>query len=58
MIKRRHKKFIAVVMVMIMCAAVMAIMSGCGKEAVEEKVTYTNPLTGAVTEEEVAAARP
>ena len=60
MIKGRHKRFIAVAMAMVMCAAVMVIMSGCGNEeaAVEEKVTYTNPLTGAVTEEEVAAARP
>ncbi|MBR3787152.1 MAG: DUF3048 domain-containing protein [Firmicutes bacterium] len=58
MIKGRHKRFIAVAMVMVMCAAVMVIMSGCGKEAVEEKVTYTNPLTGAVTETEVDTARP
>ena len=57
---RNHKKFITIAMVVVMCVAAMAVMSGCGKEeaAVEEKITYTNPLTGEVTEEEVAAARP
>lgn len=47
-------------MVVVMCVAAMAVMSGCGKEepVAEEKITYTNPLTGEVTEEEVAAARP
>ena len=47
-------KRIAVVVFLLICVAVMMLLSGCG----EEKVTYKNPLTGKVTETEVEAARP
>ncbi len=60
MMTKKHKKIITLSMVVVMCVAAMAVMSSCGKKepVAEEKVTYTNPLTGAVTEEEVEAARP
>lgn len=53
--KRARKGFIMII-VMVICAATMLIMSGCGAE--EEVVTYTNPLTGKITETEVDTPRP
>lgn len=59
MLAKKHKRFIIAAIIMVMCVATMVILSGCGdEEVVEEKVTYTNTLTGEVTEEEVEAARP
>lgn len=52
---KKARKILTVTAVMIVCVATMLMMSGCGEE---EVVTYTNPLTGAVTETEVEAARP
>ena len=42
-----------------MCLAITTVMTGCSKEKKpEEKVMYTNPLTGIQTEEPVETPRP
>ena len=64
MLTKKHKKILLMVLVVVLCMATMFTLGACGKEApaeepkAEEPVTYTNPLTGVVTEEDVEAARP
>ena len=53
---KKHRKTLISVLLVMVCAAAMVIFSGCGAE--EEVVTYTNPLTGKITETEVDTARP
>jgi len=53
---KKHRKALISVLLVMVCAAAMVIFSGCGAE--EEVVTYTNPLTGKITETEVDTARP
>lgn len=36
----------------------LILLGGCGKGEPEAKVTYTNPLTGEVSQEDIEAARP
>lgn len=56
---KKHKKIITLVLVAALCMAAMFTMGACGKEeAPPEPVTYTNALTGEITEQPVAAARP
>jgi len=57
---KKHKKIITLVLVAALCMAAMFTLGACGKEeeAAPEPVTYTNALTGAVTEQPVEAARP
>lgn len=57
---KKHKKILLTVLVVAVCAASMFTLGACGKEeaAAEEPVTYTNALTGEVTEQPVEAARP
>lgn len=57
----KHKKIVTLILVAALCMATMFTMSACGEEkeeAAKEPVTYTNALTGAVTEQPVEAARP
>ncbi|MDO4745974.1 MAG: DUF3048 domain-containing protein [Bacillota bacterium] len=49
------KKIITIALSLIMCVAAVFVLSGCGEE---EVVTYTNPLTGKITETEVTTPRP
>ncbi len=56
MTAKKHRKTLVSVLLVIMCATAMVVFSGCGAE--EEVVTYTNPLTGKITETEVETARP
>lgn len=53
MLRRKTKKILMLVLILVMCAATVLAISGCGAA-----VTYTNPLTGEVTETEVETARP
>lgn len=57
---KTHKKILLAVLVVVMCTASMFTLGACGKEepAAEEPVTYTNALTGEITEQPVEAARP
>jgi len=53
MLRKKTKKILMLVLIMVMCTATILALSGCGTA-----VTYTNPLTGEVTETEVDTARP
>ena len=56
---KTHKKILLAVLVVVMCTASMFTLGACGKgEAAEEPVTYTNALTGEITEQPVETARP
>ncbi len=57
---KKHKKIITLVLVAALCMAAMFTLGACGKEeeAAPEPVTYTNALTGEITEQPVEAARP
>jgi len=56
---KTHKKILLAVLVVVMCAASMFTLGACGKgESAQEPVTYTNALTGEITEQPVEAARP
>lgn len=60
MVVTKQRKILAVVLMLAVCILAAFSLSGCGKEEAKEpeKVTYTNALTGAVTEEPTEAARP
>lgn len=51
---KKDRKELVIVLAMIICTASMFMLAGCGKEV----VTYTNPLTGKVSETDIEAARP
>ena len=57
---KKHKKIITLILVAALCMAAMFTLGACGKEeeAAPEPVTYTNALTGEITEQPVEAARP
>ena len=56
---KKHKKIVTLILVLALCMTAMFTLGACGKEEeVPEPVTYTNALTGEITEQPVAAARP
>lgn len=60
MMRKRQKTIILAVLMLCVCILAAFSLSACGKkeEKKPEKVTYTNALTGAITEQPVEAARP
>ena len=51
-------KRLSVLLVLLLCIALTFTLVGCKKDKGDDKVYYTNPLTGEKSEEQIEAARP